>query len=165
MRFFGSIFVLILSTLYLPSAAQENHNIPQQIPEQEAARQTERLQQELHLTRQQVKQVYEINLKYARERQISNKRSEALERTKNKNKDLKKVLSKEQFEQLQNKRYERSNFNIPKTSGYQTRTSHEQSETDNRSSDVSRERHTGESVRSEDEKEQQPENKPSGATK
>jgi len=104
---FLSFFLLFL-TLALPLKSQDNSVVPQRTPEQEAVKQTEKLQQELNLTPEQTKQVYEINLRYARERQISNTRSEAVERMKNKNADIQKVLSAEQNERLQTKRYERT---------------------------------------------------------
>jgi Spy/CpxP family protein refolding chaperone len=50
------------------------------------------MQQELNLTTEQTQQVHEINLKYARERQVSNSRTEALQRIKNKEQDLRRVL-------------------------------------------------------------------------
>lgn len=86
--------------------AQENANMPQRTPEQEATKQTERLQQELNLTPEQTKQLYEINLKYARERRISNTRSAAMERMKNKNADIQNILTPEQNSRLQYKREE-----------------------------------------------------------
>ncbi len=90
-------------------SAQENAVVLQRTPEQEASKQTDKLQQELNLNTDQAKQIYEINLRYARERQISNKRSEALERMKNKNAEIQQILSQEQNEKLQLKRYERTN--------------------------------------------------------
>lgn len=99
--FFGCGFV----------AGQENTNTPERTPEQEAARQTEKMQQELNLTPEQVQQVHEINLKYARERQVSNSRTEALQRIKNKEQDLRRVLKPDQYNTLQNKQYERSTPN------------------------------------------------------
>lgn len=99
------IFFLVLD---LPVYSQENPVIPKRTPEQEAAKQTEKLQQELDLNQDQAKEIYEINLRYARERQISNKRSEAMERMKNKNADIEHVLSPEQNNRLQTKRYERT---------------------------------------------------------
>lgn len=99
--FFGCGFV----------AGQENTNTPERTPEQEAARQTEKMQQELNLTPEQVQQVHEINLKYARERQVSNSRTEALQRVKNKEQDLRRVLKPDQYNTLQNKQYERSTPN------------------------------------------------------
>ena len=102
-----SLFLFLL-TLILPIFGQENLTVPKRTPEQEAVKQTEKLQQELNLNQDQANHIYEINLRYARERQISNKRSEALERMKNKNAEIKQVLSQEQNERLQSKRYERS---------------------------------------------------------
>lgn len=93
--------------------AQESGNMPIRTPEQEATRQTEKLKQELNLTPQQSKEVYEINLRYAKQRQVSNSRTEAMERIKNKDADLKRVLDNEQYDRLQNKHYERSTYKIP----------------------------------------------------
>jgi len=90
--------------------SQDNTVVPQRTPEQEAVRQTEKLQKELNLNSDQARQVYEINLRYARERQVSNKRSEGLERAKNKNIEIQQILSSEQNEKLQTKRFERSSF-------------------------------------------------------
>jgi len=102
------LFVLFVLTLALPVKSQDNSIVPQRTPEQEAAKQTEKLQQELNLTQEQSKHVYEINLRYARERKISNTRSQAVERMKNKNADIQRVLTSEQNERLQTKRYEHS---------------------------------------------------------
>ena len=90
--------------------SQENQTTIRRTPEQEAIKQTDKLQQELNLSSEQAKQLYEINLKYARERQISNKRSEAVERMKNKNAEIQQVLNPEQNYKLQSKRYERTTF-------------------------------------------------------
>lgn len=111
MKIFKLVFlVAFFLILTIVSFSQENTVIPKRTPEQEATKQTEKLQQELNLNQDQVKQVYEINLRYARERQISNKRSEAMERMKNKNADIEQVLSPEQNTRLQTKRYERTYF-------------------------------------------------------
>ncbi len=106
------IFLLIL-VLAIPSYSQDNTNTPQRTPEQEAAKQTEKLQGELNLNTDQTKQVYEINLKYARKRQISNTRTQAMERMKNKNGEIEQVLNSEQNNRLQSKRYERSSYQNP----------------------------------------------------
>ena len=105
-KFVSIVFFLL--TLILPIYGQENLTVPKRTPEQEAVKQTEKLQQELNLNQDQANHIYEINLRYARERQISNKRSEALERMKNKNAEIKQILSSEQNERLQSKRYERT---------------------------------------------------------
>ena len=104
------VLLIFFLTLVIPIFGQDNMAVPQRTPEQEAVKQTERLQQELNLTTEQTKRIYEINLHYARERQISNKRSEAMERMKNKNNEIQQVLNQEQNERLQTKRYERTNI-------------------------------------------------------
>lgn len=103
-------YVVILGFLglMLNLAAQETINAPVRTPEQEAAFQTEKMQKELNLSREQASAIYEINLKHARERQVSNSRSQALERVKIKDSEVRKVLTKDQYVRLQNKRYERS---------------------------------------------------------
>ncbi len=87
-------------------------------PEYEATRQTEKLQQELNLSPEQLKLVYEINLRYARARQNSTSRSESMERIKKKDEDMEKVLTPEQMNKLRNKRYERSVYNPSQRSNY-----------------------------------------------
>lgn len=106
---FASLLLFLL-TLISPIYGQENLTVPKRTPEQEAVKQTEKLQQELNLNQEQANHIYEINLRYARERQISNKRSEALERMKNKNSEIKQVLNPEQNDRLQSKRYERTHL-------------------------------------------------------
>ena len=101
-------FILFLLIIVLPAYSQQNSVVPNRTPEQEASKQTEKIQQELNLNQEQTNKVYEINLRYARERQLSNNRGEALERMKNKNIEIKQVLSPEQNERLQTKRYERT---------------------------------------------------------
>jgi len=81
-------------------------------PEQEAAKQTEKYQKELKLTEQQAKLIYEINLKYARERQQSNNRTEAVSRIRKKSEEIKRVLSEKQNDDLQNKRLETQSVEI-----------------------------------------------------
>jgi biopolymer transport protein ExbD len=128
--------VLLFFSLTMSLFAQDNTVVLQRTPEQEAAKQTEKLQQELNLSTDQIKQVYEINLRYARERQISNTRSEAMERMKNKNNDIQRVLNPEQNSRLQTKRYERTtpetlriNGNQPSNpSGFRARSEYRQAQ-------------------------------------
>lgn len=116
------ISVLLFLTIAINAFGQENTSaVPQRTPEQEAMKQTDKLQQELNLTADQATQIYDINLRYARERQASNKRSEALERMKNKNAEIQQILSQEQNEKLQTKRYERSNTNTDPQTAIQNR--------------------------------------------
>ena len=105
--------LLLLIFLAMQVYGQDNTVIPQRTPEQEAVKQTEKLQQELNLSIEQVRQVYEINLRYARERQVSNTRSEAIERMKNKSTEIQRILNPEQNEHLQTKRYERTVIESP----------------------------------------------------
>jgi len=110
---FLKIISLILIILIYPvhyTAGQNLNTQPERTPELEAARQTEKLQEELNLSPEQAKQINEINLKYARARQNSNSRSEAMQRIKDKDNELKRVLNNDQYTRLQNKRYERSSF-------------------------------------------------------
>jgi len=105
--------IIILAFLFLcPTAifGQEAIVIPERTPEQEAAKQTEKLQQELNLSTEQARQVHEINLKYARARKVSNTRMDAIQRIKDKEVELSRVLNEQQQSVLQNKRYERSSF-------------------------------------------------------
>jgi Spy/CpxP family protein refolding chaperone len=113
------IFILSVLLFCFPAAifAQDSGDMPERTPEQEAEKQTEKLQQELDLTPEQTRQVHEINLKYARRRQQSNSRTEAVERIKEKDNDLRKVLSSRQYEKLQSKRYERSRSENPSSGG------------------------------------------------
>jgi len=107
------MFLLLLMCLVSPIHSQDKAVLSDRTPEQEAIKQTEKLQRELNLSTDQTKQVYEINLRYARERQVSNTRSEAMERIKNKNADLQTVLNADQNSRLENKRYERTSVEIP----------------------------------------------------
>lgn len=108
------IYKVLLGVMLLLAPAslwgQTGNALPVRTPEQEAAAQTEKLARVLDLSEEQVKKVYAINLRYARQRHISNSRAEAMERVKHKNADLRRVLTPEQYERLQNKRYERSSF-------------------------------------------------------
>jgi hypothetical protein len=104
-------YLIFLFLLLLPLVGQENLSTPQRTPEQEASRQTERLQKELQLNAEQSKLINEINLRYARLRQTSNTRSEAMERMRNKDAEMRKVLSPTQYSTLQNMRMERSRVN------------------------------------------------------
>lgn len=113
MKIFKYILILLLFLCVgLPIYSQDNSAPIDRTPEQEAVKQTDKLKQELNLSPEQTKQVYEINLRYARERQISNTRSEAMERVKNKNAELQAVLNEDQNNRLENKRYERTTVEI-----------------------------------------------------
>ncbi len=108
MRLFFCLIVLC-SCLHVSSNTfvQEIATAPARTPEQEAAIQTQKMQAELNLNDNQAQEIYEINLKHARERQVSNSRSQALERVKNKDHEIQRVLTPDQYNRLQDKRYER----------------------------------------------------------
>lgn len=119
MRFILLLF--LLTSCFRLSAninTQENATAPSRTPEQEAALQTQKMQQELDLNKEQIQAIYDINLKHARERQVSKSRSEALQRVKNKDAEMREVLTHDQYTRLQDKRYERypstsTQFNRP----------------------------------------------------
>lgn len=110
MKILKYIVFVFLVFLSINISGQENTTMPERTPEQEAAKQTEKMQQELKLTPEQARQIHEINLKYARARKVSNSRSDAIQRIKDKEADLSRVLNDMQRSVLQNKRYERSSF-------------------------------------------------------
>jgi len=137
----NGIKILLLSLflcLGLSIRSQDNVSVPQRTPEQEAAKQTEKIQQELNLTPDQIKQVYEINLRYARERQVSNTRSQAMERIKNKNTEMQRVLTENQYNQLQSKRYERTSIENQNVNRNQSNASGFRSSTDYRTNSAVR---------------------------
>ncbi len=113
------LILLFLLCVNFYTYSQSNAVTINRTPEQEAVKQTDKLKYELNLSAEQTRQVYEINLRYARERKVSNTRSEAMERVKNKNAELQAVLNDEQNTRLKNKRYERSTVEIPTATSVQ----------------------------------------------
>jgi len=109
--FFIINIFLIFSILQVFAQTEGNGEIVVRSPETEALRQTERMKNDLNLTPTQEKLVYNINLKYEKERQQSTDRRQALERIKNKNEELRKVLTEQQYAQLQSKRYNQATIN------------------------------------------------------
>ncbi|NLO69710.1 MAG: hypothetical protein GX102_01915 [Porphyromonadaceae bacterium] len=105
MKIFRIIVVVLIFTLNLSFlVSAQSTSVTDRTPEQEALKQTEKLQKELSLTAEQVKRIYDINLKYARERKQSNKRTEALDRIRKKNEEISLVLSDKQIGELSSKR-------------------------------------------------------------
>ena len=94
------VFILLAAICFPVVIAAQTVSVTDRTPEQEAVKQTEKLQSELKLTDEQAKIVYEINLRYARERQLSNSRSQAMERIRNKNEEIQRVLSPQQYDEL-----------------------------------------------------------------
>lgn len=100
------LFILLLTISAPVFVAAQSMSISDRTPEQEAAKQTEKLQKELNLSAEQTNKIYEINLRYARARQQSGRRSDAMERIKNKDNEIKRELSPNQYNQLTTKRME-----------------------------------------------------------
>ncbi|MGC3978321.1 MAG: hypothetical protein QM751_08940 [Paludibacteraceae bacterium] len=111
------LFAISLTTL---TKAQENNVVPdaQRTLELEVSKQTERLQMELSLSSEQIKTVYQINLKYAQARQKIVNRNEALQVLKNKDEEIRRVLTNEQYEQLEYKRTFRQPVEIGNNTQY-----------------------------------------------
>jgi hypothetical protein len=118
-KFILHIFLCLCLFTTVEIHAQEMGNYPEKTPEQEAVQQTSKLQQELDLNAEQVKKIYEINLRYAKQRQSATKRSEAMELLKKKDGEIENALGKEKYQQLQNKRNERISIDVSTTSGMQ----------------------------------------------
>lgn len=110
MKLVHYILLISFNVIFSLLPAQQLASLQERTPEQEAAFQTEKLQQELQLTSEQARQVHEINLKYARARQQSNTRADAIQRIRDKEADLNRILNENQRTTLQNKRYERTQF-------------------------------------------------------
>jgi hypothetical protein len=116
MGFLRFIYFTLLVGVFTVVYSQERAVAPERTPEQEAARQTEKLHQELQLSPDQARKIYEINLKYARFRKESNTRSESVKRIRDKEHEIMNLLDNKQRTNLQNKRYERSSFQSPSVS-------------------------------------------------
>jgi hypothetical protein len=111
---FRSLSVIVMIVL-LPInllTAQESSTTPVRTPEQEAIAQTERMQKELNLNKEQVQLIYEINLRHARERTVASSRSQALERIRVKDSEMQEVLTRDQYERLRQMRTDRQQVEI-----------------------------------------------------
>jgi len=126
------IFILLLTISAPVFVAAQSMSISDRTPEQEAAKQTEKLQKELNLTADQTNKIYEINLRYARARQQSGRRSDAMERIKNKDNEIKRQLSPNQHNQLTSKRMEVQSVEVGEKVRY-TRTNSQNRIENNRS--------------------------------
>ncbi len=116
------ILILYVFSFWTSALLAQVDGKPERTPEQEATKQTEAMQRELGLTQEQAVQIHEINLKYAKERQETDTRAEAMERMLHKNEDYKRILTKEQYQHLQSKRVERRTrpLNDQQTGGLQS---------------------------------------------
>lgn len=95
------LVVVLFIALFIQA---QNSSITNRTPEQEAKKQTEKMQKELELDDEQVEKVYELNLKYAKERKETNSRVDAMKRIRKKDEELKKILTQEQYINLKSKR-------------------------------------------------------------
>lgn len=91
------VIVLILAGPQIQVKAQAPVHIT---AEQEAANQTGRLRQALGLSSLQVKKIYDINLRYARLRQLSNSPTAEMELMKKKNIEIANLLTDPQCERF-----------------------------------------------------------------
>lgn len=97
------IFLLIFTVCaVVPIFAQDDEPRPVRQPEEVAMKQTQMLSRELGLTPEQQDTIYRIHLRYARLRQVSNTRQEAIERMNNMIKELLLVLTPQQREAFLN---------------------------------------------------------------
>lgn len=110
-RYFSVLIVLVLLGINMVSA-QESSSTPVRTPEQEALAQTERMQKELNLNKEQTQLIYEINLRHARERTVAGSRSQALERIRVKDSEMQEVLNRDQYERLRQMRTDRQQVDI-----------------------------------------------------
>ena len=93
--------------------AQKQASTPQRTPEQEAAKHTEMLARILpNLSEKQKQALYDIHLKYIRERQEQPGRTATVERIRRKYIDYQDVLTEAQYEILQ-RQCENSRSNCP----------------------------------------------------
>lgn len=114
-------FIFAFVSSYAEKQNGDTNIANQRTPEQEAIKQTEKLQSELNLTREQVNTLYQINLKYAQARQKGINRKDAMRMIKNKEEDIQRVLSADQNEQLKSKRLTRQPIDVGGNTEY-TRT-------------------------------------------
>lgn len=98
-----SLSLLVLLSLFTMAQTQDNDCQPQRKPEEIARKQTEMLIRELSITdSSKIDALYNVHLKYARIRQISNTRAEDLERLQQLYSELKQILTPEQYERFMN---------------------------------------------------------------
>ena len=96
------VYIIFFSFITCVALAQKPATTPQRTPEQEAAKQTDMLTRVLpDLSDVQKQQLYDINLKYIKERAKHPERNAAIERLKRKQADYQNILTETQFEILQ----------------------------------------------------------------
>ena len=96
--------VIILNILFVPLLLQAQHNChPQRTAEDIARKQTEMLVRELSIQDSIIRNtLYHLHLKFARKREISNTRAEAMQYMQEANAELQTILTPEQYQQYMN---------------------------------------------------------------
>jgi hypothetical protein len=105
-RLYCLLLIILCATQI--SLSQDSYSTPSRTPEQEAAFLTEKMKKDLYLTSEQSQAIYEINLRYARERKVETSRIKALERVRLKENEIQQVLTAEQISRMQEKRINRN---------------------------------------------------------
>ena len=107
------LYIVLFLILGLIAMAQKQASTPQRTPEQEAAKHTEMLARILpNISEKQKQALYDIHLKYIRERQEQPGRTATVERIRRKYIDYQDVLTEAQYEILQ-RQCENSRSNCP----------------------------------------------------
>lgn len=106
------IFLVTFVPVYGITQNDTDNSINQRTPEQEATKQTEKLQTELNLTPEQVKAIYQINLRYAQARKNATRRADAMQIIKNKDENIRKILTPMQNQQLESRRTSRQQIEV-----------------------------------------------------
>ena len=96
--------VIILDIFFGPWLLQAHHNCHPQLTSEDIARkQTEMLVRELSIQDSIIRDtLYHLHLKFARKREISNTRAEAMQYMQEANAELQTILTPEQYEQYMN---------------------------------------------------------------
>ena len=104
-RFNYILFILVIFSISLTA---QTSSVPQRTASDIALKQTKMLANELHLTDTLLcKKIYQMHLKYAKMREISNTREEALKRMVQIQEELRHLLSPEQFTTFMNRQLNR----------------------------------------------------------
>ena len=104
---FLSSFALSVFAAPQPPSSESSPCTPQRTPEEIARKHTEMLVRDLNIKDSlQIDTIYRIHLRYARLRQVSNTRSEHLERVQQMYNELRQVLTQEQYDRFMNQQME-----------------------------------------------------------
>lgn len=103
----AALLVLLLSNnIYAQNKSDQK---AERTPEEMSQKHADRMKSELNLNEEQTKKVYDLNLKYAkqgekdraqREKERELKKAEAIKKNDQRNAELKKILTNEQYDQM-----------------------------------------------------------------